>query len=356
MLVSKRKDDSKLGADVIGLEDMAANLEFIEEKLPELLESFQDIDTHKTCSIDRGEFDAFFGSADVWLASKLQDIIGLGELKEQINQFYWQQKLDRMRRRGGVMVNNDEAIVINFKGSPGTGKTTIGRLLTGLLFKIGVIQTETFIECQRDELVGDHIGATEKLTAAKIAEAAGGVLFVDEAYRLKSDVFGIEAINCLMKAMTVKGTVMILAGYPKQMEEFVSANPGLARRITYEMEFPDYSCLDLAKIMKTQFEKRGFQLGEDVTPEFMSNAIEQSTNSKQRTCFNGGIGEHISRHGIFNLNKREVAVVKQLERGVEYVPSVIISQADIQFGCTKIPQPPPDETFNFQSDSKMQVR
>merc|ERR1740121_502773 len=105
-----------------------------------------------------------------------------------------------------------------FKGSPVTGKTTIGRLLTGLLYKIGVIEKEIFIECQRDELVGDHIGATEKLTAGKIAEAKGGVLFVDEAYRLNSDVFGIEAINSLMRAMTVKGTVMILAGYPKQME------------------------------------------------------------------------------------------------------------------------------------------
>jgi len=324
--------------DRLDLEDLAANIDYVEDKVPELFESFNKIDVYKSCSIRREDFDAFFGSADVWLQANFQSIIGLGDLKNQIEELYWQQRLDRLRRRGGLMVNSDEAIVIMLKGSPGTGKTTIGRLLAGLLFKIGVIPTENFIECQRDDLVGDHLGATEKLTAAKIEEARGGVLFVDEAYRLRSDIFGVEAINGLMKAMTVKGTVMILAGYPKLMDEFVTANPGLKRRITYELEFKDYEPDDLAKILKLQIEKRGFEV--DVPLEKMSELIRQSTNDRQRTMLNGGIGEHISRHAIFNLNKSQVEKVKNMKKGDAVVPSVCLGLEDIQFGCRHIPDPP----------------
>lgn len=336
----------KAGArDKLTLEDMAANIEYIEEKLPEIFDSFQSIDVDQSCSISRHEFDAFFGSTDTWLKAHFDQIIGLEHLKEQLLQFYWQQRLDRMRRRGGAMVNNDEAMVIMFKGNPGTGKTTIGRLLTGLLSKIGVIPTENFVEVQRDELVGDHIGATEKLTAAKIEEARGGVLFVDEAYRLNSDTFGVEAINGLMKAMTVKGTVMILAGYPAEMEAFTAMNPGIKRRITYEMEFEDYSHEDLAQILRLQIFNRGFEV--DVPLEKMSTLISQHTNSRQRRMLNGGIGEHISRHAIFHLNERQMDQLKQMDDS-KFIPSVCLSNEDIEFGCKHIPDPPEEWTQEIE--------
>jgi adenylate kinase family enzyme len=353
ILVSKRAPSDNRPKDFIDLEDIAANVDFIDEKIPDLIEKFQDIDANQSCCVERVEFDGFFGNADIWLDSALRNIIGLGELKEQIHKFYWQQKLDRMRRRGGHMVTGENSIVIMFKGSPGTGKTTIGRLIARLLQKIDIIQSDTFVECQRDELVGDHIGATEKETQKKIEEAKGGVLFVDEAYRLNSDVFGIEAINCLMKAMTVKGTVMILAGYPKQMDEFVTANPGLKRRITYEMEFPDYSPTDLALILQTQIRKRGFLT--EVPTETLGSLIDQSTSQDQRTCFNGGIGEHITRHAIFNLNDALVPMITKQRRGDETVPSTTLRLEDIQYGCKHIPPPPPPETLNFAKSSKVMV-
>jgi len=352
VLVAKRTDKS-LDKDTLCLEDMAANVEFVEEKLPQLFDLFGQIDTDGSGSIDRPEFNAFYGSADIWLEAKMQNIIGLEELKAQIKTFYWQMRLDRLRRKGGLMVTNDEAIVIMFKGSPGTGKTTIGRLLAGLLKKIDIIPTDTFVECQRDELVGEHLGATEKLTEAVIAKAKGGVLFVDEAYRLTSDIFGVEAINCLMKAMTVKGNVMILAGYPKQMEEFVTANPGLKRRITYEMTLEDYSPTDLAKILHTQVKKRGFQIDSAIPLETVSGLIDKSTSSEQRTCFNGGVGEHITRHAIFNLNASEVPRIQGCKKGHEPTPSNVLRLEDLQYGCTQIPAPPPPETFNFAKDAKM---
>jgi len=235
--------------DRVFLADLARHYNFVERRLPEMVERFHEVDLDRSCSIERTEFDAFFGNGEAWLEARLANIIGLEELKEQIRTFYWSTRLDRMRRRAGSFVSNDDAHVLMFKGNPGVGKTTIARLITGLLYKIDVIPTETFVEVQRDQLVGDHIGATEKATEEAIAKACGGVLFVDEAYRLNSDVFGVEAINCLMKAMTVKGRVIILAGYPKQMDEFMSVNPGIKRRVTYEFTFPDYSPDDLAKIL-----------------------------------------------------------------------------------------------------------
>lgn len=351
ILVSKRTGaDGDLPKDVLFLEDMAANIDFVEEKMPELVECFADIDTDKSCTVSKTEFDAFFGSADLWLEAKMASIIGLGELKNQIKTFYWQMRLDRLRRRGGVMVNNDEAIVIMFKGSPGTGKTTIGRLITGLLHKIDIIPTDTFVECQRDELVGDHIGATEKQTQKKIDEASGGVLFVDEAYRLNADIFGVEAINSLMKAMTIKGTVMILAGYPKQMDEFVTANPGLKRRITYEMTFPDYSNDDLARILFTQVARRGFKVDESsCSLQATSSLIGGCTNEKQRECFNGGIGEHITRHAIFHLNETEQKRVVGCKKGEEPTPSIVLTMDDLKAGSKHVPDPPPADTIQFKT-------
>lgn len=250
------------------------------------------------------------------------------------------------------MVSNEESIVIMFKGSPGTGKTTIGRLIAGLLQKIDVIPTDTFVECQRDDLVGDHIGATEKLTQKKIDEAKGGVLFVDEAYRLNSDIFGVEAINCLMRAMTTKGTVIIVAGYPKQMDEFTAANPGLKRRITYEMEFPDYNPDDLAKILMTQIKKRGFTCAVDHAK--LKDMIDKATTPGQRTCFNGGIGEHITRHAIFNLNRKEIPKIENKKKGEEPTPSIELTVEDIEVGCKHIPlEPPPVEFKKPAANSKV---
>jgi len=331
---------------------MAASMDFIDEKIPDLFEAFADIDTGKSCSVDRAEFDAFFGSADVWLKAKLKNIIGLEQLKKQIETFYWSIRLDHLRRRAGIMVNSDEAIVMLFRGSPGTGKTTIGRLITGLLHKIGIIPTETFVECQRDELVGDHIGATEKMTEKKITEANGGVLFVDEAYRLNSDIFGVEAINCLMKSMTVKGRVIIVAGYPKQMDEFLAANPGLRRRINYEFAFPDYTPEDLARIFMTQVETRGFQVDPAVSLSQLSGLIAESSTQAQRTCFNGGITEHITRHAIFHLNETQVPLILGCKKGEEPTPSATLALEDIIHGCKHIPEPAA-ETLKVAADARV---
>jgi stage V sporulation protein K len=343
-LTSGRTEE--MPSDRIFLQDLARHYQFAESVLPDLIGRFHEVDADKSCSIERSEFDAFFGNGEAWLEARLANIIGLAELKEQIRTYYWSTRLDRMRRRGGSFVNNEEAHVLMFKGNPGVGKTTIARLITGLLHKIGVISTDNFVEVQRDQLVGDHIGATEKATEEAIEKARGGVLFVDEAYRLSVDVFGVEAINCLMKAMSVKGNVIILAGYPKEMDEFVSVNPGIKRRVTYEFSFPDYSCEDLAKIFEHQVRRRGFETCPGVTTEMVASVIERLTTEQQRATLNGGVGEHACRHAIFSLNRRQIAEVRMASlrdledlgcRSQEVTPSITLEMQDIEYGAGQIP-------------------
>ena len=165
------------------------------------------------------------------------------------------------------------------------------------------------------------------------------MLFVDEAYRQNVDVFGVEAINCLMEAMTVKGNVIILAGYPKQMDEFVSVNPGIKRRVTCEFAFPDYTTEDLAKIFERQVKRRGFEISPQATAQSIADANAQHTTAGQRMMLNGGVGEHICRHAIFSLNRGQIGLVRKAVELSEHepVPSVVLEMEDIEFGCTQVP-------------------
>jgi len=336
-LVSGRAE--QLPSDKIFLQDLARHYQFASAHIPDLVDRFHEVDTDRSCSIERLEFDAFFGNGEAWLEAKLAGIIGLDELKEQIRTFYWSTRLDNLRRKAGSFVNNEEAHVLMFRGNPGVGKTTVARLVTGLLHKIGVIPSETFVEVQRDQLVGDHIGGTEKATEEAIEKAKGGVLFVDEAYRLNGDAFGVEAINCLMKAMSVKGNVIVLAGYPKEMDEFVSVNPGIKRRVTYEFTFPDFTELDLARILCQQARRRGFEVDAGVTTEQVAAALARLTTEQQRRALNGGVGEHACRHAIFSLNRREIEAVRAADpaQAQDHAPSVTLQMRDIEYGCRQVP-------------------
>jgi len=331
------------GSKVLTLRDLGKNYKYVDSRLPELIERFTDLDTDKSGTIDRSEFYAFFGDGDLWLDMKMQGIIGLPELKKQIQNFYWRVKLDRLRRKAGYFVNNDEAIILVFKGNPGVGKTMFGRLIAQLLFKIDIIPSDKFVEAQRDQLVGSHIGETEKKTQELLDQTHGGVLFVDEAYRLNvkdSDKdFGKEAINTLMKAMTVKGKVIVLAGYPREMAEFVAVNPGIQRRITYEFTFDDYTVEDLGQILRLQVQKRGFSIDPSVDTKGLTTVIADGTSPQQRAAMNGGMCEHIARNAVVALNNEEVPRIQAAsgEQGETTAPSVILSTRHLLAGCRMVP-------------------
>jgi len=131
----------------------------------------------------------------------------------------------------------------------------------------------------------------------------------------------------------------VLAGYPKEMDEFVSVNPGIKRRVTYEFTFPDYTELDLARIFLQQAKRRGFEVDASVTTEQVARAVSLLTTERQRGALNGGVGEHACRHAIFSLNRREIDAVRAVDvETQEYAPSVTLRMRDIEYGIRQVPQ------------------
>lgn len=267
------------------------------------------------------------------LEAELESIVGMAELKEAVRDLQHQIRLD-MRR--GVLESKSPLHMI-FTGNPGTGKTSVARLMAKMLHHIGYLETPRLVEVQRADLVAEYVGQTAIKTKRVIRAARGGVLFVDEAYRLCNTTgkdFGPEAIEELMAVMTDSDIVVILAGYPSEMQDFVETNPGLFRRIRCVFHFPDYDCKDLAEIFMKYVEKRKFDIERGVkNVEAMSKLFEMHTTPEQRARMNAGIVEH-----IFEGAK------KALDRSIhpdDPNPSVTLCKSHIIDGMRGVKTPPP---------------
>lgn len=201
----------------------------------------------------------------------LADIVGLENVKQKIDDFkkyvIFQQKAKAQGRK--MQTTNFHMI---YTGNPGTGKTTIARLMTTLLYQLGIIKEDKLIEVERKDLVGQYIGQTAPKTAEVIAKAMGGVLFIDEAYSLANPSgkdYGKEAIATLIKAMEdhSDNLVVIFAGYKREMEDFLNTNPGIASRIGYNFDFNDYTPEELTQIFELTVDKMGFKVSKKLLPE-----------------------------------------------------------------------------------------
>ncbi len=185
---------------------------------------------------------------------ELDGLIGLTTVKTVVREIEALVEIQRRRQLVGLRVETQMLHMV-FKGLPGTGKTTVARLLGGILRSLEVLSKGHVIEVERADLVGEYIGHTAQKTRDAIRKALGGILFVDEAYSLARGGpkdFGKEAIDTLVKAMEdFKGQfVLILAGYPKEMDMFIETNPGLRSRFGMILDFPPYTSQELVTICR----------------------------------------------------------------------------------------------------------
>lgn len=184
---------------------------------------------------------------------ELNELIGLTSIKHDVKELYDFTRIQKLREDAGLATVPVSKHLV-FTGNPGTGKTTVARILARLYKKIGVLTTGQLVECDRSGLVAGYVGQTAVKTRKKIEEAMGGVLFIDEAYALaktgQENDFGQEAIDTILKAMEDHRDdfVVIAAGYTEPMERFIDSNPGLRSRFNKYIEFPDYTDEELLAI------------------------------------------------------------------------------------------------------------
>lgn len=215
---------------------------------------------------------------------ELNSLIGLNKVKEIIQEIYAFSQLQIKRKKEGLAT---EPIVLHmiFKGNPGTGKTTVARILGKLLKSIGILEKGHMIEVERADLVGEYIGHTAHRVRENVKKALGGILFVDEAYSLArggEKDFGKEAIDTLVKEMEDNRNkfILILAGYKYEMEYFLNTNPGLRSRFPIQIDFPDYTIDELIQIAEVIVKSRQYKLTESAKRKLMKILIRDD-NSRE---------------------------------------------------------------------------
>ena len=234
---------------------------------------------------EKPDFDELMGQLDA--------LVGLTDVKKDIKNLVNLMKVRKLRQANDLPVPPMSLHMV-FVGNPGTGKTTVARLVSGLYAAIGVLSKGQLVEVDRSGLVAGYVGQTALKTQEVIKKAIGGVLFIDEAYSLSSggeNDFGREAIETILKAMEDHRDelIVIVAGYTGPMEKFLSSNPGLESRFNKYFFFPDYNGEELMAIFRMQCKKNGYAL----TEEAEKAAVAMFTDLYENRSDNFGNGRDV---------------------------------------------------------------
>ena len=252
---------------------------------------------------------AYTGALDA-IRAEINELVGLAPVKEYVFGLADNLQVQQRRAAAGLKTASLSMHMI-FTGNPGTGKTTIARLVAKYLKAIGALKGGQLVEVTRADLVGRYTGHTAPLTNSVIESALGGVLFIDEAYSLyrgEQDSFGLEAIDTLVKGMEDHRDelVVILAGYTKEMETFLTANSGLASRFPNRIEFPDYTAVELLQITQVLAKNKGYTLAEACTEPLLGYYARWQA-ADARTAGNGRLARNTLEKAIFHQSRRLVA-------------------------------------------------
>lgn len=243
--------------------------------------------------------------------AELEQLIGLDSVKKLIREIQAYIEIQR-RRQEEKLATDPLALHMIFKGNPGTGKTTVARIIGKLFRAMGVLQKGHLVEVERADLVGEYIGHTAQKTREQLKKAMGGILFIDEAYSLArggEKDFGKESVDCLCKFMedNKDEIVLILAGYRNEMIDFLRINPGLRSRFPIHIDFPDYSAAELLDIAKTILHKRQYRLSPLAEKELLKIAAtcvkDEYPNVGNARMIRNIIEKSLRRQAVRLMNK-----------------------------------------------------
>ena len=237
---------------------------------------------------------------------ELNELIGLQDIKNDVRELVSFMKVQKKREALGSK-SVPVSLHLVFTGNPGTGKTTIARILARLYSEIGVLSRGQLVEVDRSGLVAGYVGQTAIKTQEKIQEALGGILFIDEAYALAKDGndYGQEAIDTILKAMEDHRDdfIVIVAGYTEPMKTFIESNPGLKSRFNKFIEFPDYSPEELREIFLMRCSKYGYTLSDDAMKS-LETIMQYRTSHKDPNFANAREARNIFEAVITNQATR----------------------------------------------------
>ena len=235
------------------------------------------------------------------LMAELDGLVGLESIKKDIHSLMNFIEITKLRKERGLNVPTISYHLV-FTGNPGTGKTTVARLVAGLYRRIGILPKGQLVEVDRGQLVAGYTGQTAIKTMNAIKQALGGVLFIDEAYALVNDdqdSFGKEAVETILKAMEDHRDelVVIVAGYTELMHKFIESNPGFKSRFSKFFEFPDYTGEELMEIFSRFCESNGYHMTEKAG-EYLKVELQKMYESRSRHFGNGRTVRNIFEKAI----------------------------------------------------------